>query len=93
MPSFSDAKEIVICAALKADDGSIILGKRHSNCFITAKQKGLDVIRDPAMQGFVTSKNRFVSREEALKIQKAAGVKSNSPDGYRGNKLYSEDLY
>jgi len=44
-------------------------------------------------QGFVTSKNRYVSREEGRSLQEAAGIKSAGKDGYRGNTLYSEDLY
>ena len=44
-------------------------------------------------QGFITSENRYVSREEGRKLQEAAGIKSIDKDGYRGDSLYSEDLY
>lgn len=43
-------------------------------------------------QGFLTSKNRFVSREEALQI----ALKENQVldlKEIRGNRLFSEDLY
>lgn len=43
-------------------------------------------------QGFLTSKNRFVGREEALII----ALRENQVidiDEIRGDKLYSEDLY
>jgi hypothetical protein len=43
-------------------------------------------------QGFLTSKNRFVSREEALII----ALRENQVmdiNEIRGNRLFSEDLY
>lgn len=48
---------------------------------------------DGTTQGFVTSRNRYVDRKEAMRIQKEAGVESLDPGGYRGDELYSEDLY
>lgn len=81
--------EIVICAAIAATNGQVIRCHRHHH--------GLRVLREmslqPMAQGFVTSRNRFVTREDALRIQKAAGVESKSPDGYRVGQLFSEDLY
>ena len=47
---------------------------------------------DNEAQGFITSKNRYVTRAEGLKLQKAAGIPSADPEGY-GSELYSEDLY
>jgi hypothetical protein len=44
-------------------------------------------------QGFITSRNRFVSRSEAMKLQLDAGIPSVVKGGYRGTVLYSEDLY
>jgi hypothetical protein len=44
------------------------------------------------IQGFVTSRNRFVTREEGMKLQITAGIPSVG-GGYRGNRLFSEDLY
>jgi hypothetical protein len=43
-------------------------------------------------QGFITSKNRFVTREEGLKLQIEAGIESKG-GGYRADRLFSEDLY
>lgn len=87
--------EIVICAAIKTKDGKIIRGHRHADCFHTAvDREGLkreDVIN--ADQGFITSKNRYVTREEGRILQDKAGIKSADPEGYRGNTLFSEDLY
>lgn len=87
-------KEIVICAAIKTKDGTIIRGHRHADAIYTAmrmryKKEDLSF----ADQGFVTSKNRYVSREEGRKIQDAAGIASASPEGYMSGTLFSEDLY
>lgn len=42
-------------------------------------------------QGFLTSKGRFVNREEALEIARAAGQVGDDA-GYK-KQLFSEDLY
>ena len=41
------------------------------------------------IEGFLTSKNRFIDREEAMLIHKANG----GTPGYSSNRLFSEDLY
>lgn len=84
--------EICICAAIKGiREGRIVRGHRHNHCLRTA----FEMMVDPTMatQGFVTSKGRFVDRTEGLALQLAAGIESVAPGGYRGDKLYSEDLY
>lgn len=85
-------KEIVICAAVIANNGKIYRGHRHNNCLALIYELGLKQRPDNDAQGFITSKNRYVTRKEGLAIQKAAGIPSNEPDGYV-NELYSEDLY
>jgi hypothetical protein len=84
--------EVCICAAIKMG-GLIIRGHRHDDCLRNLKARRLDA--EPIVQGFITSRNRFVGREEAMRLQKAAGAKSMySPDGeLRGDILFSEDLY
>lgn len=44
-------------------------------------------------QGFMTSKNRFVTRKQGRKLQDDAGIKSVDRTGYQTDTLYSEDLY
>jgi hypothetical protein len=84
--------EVCICAAIQLTDGRIFRGHRHDDCIQTAlKQKGEPVEPRLAQQGFMTSRNRFVGREEAMRLQVAAGIESR--DGYRGDILFSEDLY
>jgi hypothetical protein len=82
--------EICICAAIRDNTGYIWRGHRHADAIqlvIRAKRtfKNSD-------EGFVTSSGRFVGREEGLLLQQAAGIES-SGGGYRGNRLFSEDLY
>lgn len=86
-------KEIVICAAVQATTGEIIRGHRHADCIHTMKRMRLKPRLEPIYQGFITSKNRYVTREVGRQLQDAAGIPSASPDGYQGVTLYSEDLY
>lgn len=85
-------KEICICAAWIATDGTIIRGHRHSGCLWTMLDMGLKPREDSEAEGFITSHNRFVDRYEALELQKAAGILSKESPGY-GKCLFSEDLY
>ena len=88
--------EIVICAAIRVSTGEIIRGHRHGDCFNSFKAKKLKqdgVNIATAEQGFITSCNRFVDRVEGMKLQLAAGIASVAEGGYRGQILFSEDLY
>jgi hypothetical protein len=86
-------KEIVICAAVKAKNGKVFRGHRHNNCFATIMDAGLTPSNNYDDQGFITSKNRFVTREEGRKLQDLAGIPSADQEGYRDDTLFSEDLY
>jgi hypothetical protein len=59
----------------------------------TARSCGKHVNSQADNQGFITSRNRFVNRSEARELQEAAGIASVAPGGYRGDLLFSEDLY
>lgn len=87
-------KEICICAAIKLKDKRIFRGHRHYDCYRAAYERGISP--DDCEEGFITSKNRFVGREEGWKLQKLAGIKSiDSLRKARGvdERLFSEDLY
>jgi hypothetical protein len=86
-------REVVICAAIKTEDGIIARGHRHSDCYHVLIGMGIDTKKCDGEQGFITSKNRFVSREEGRILQDKAGIKSADREGYRGKTLFSEDLY
>jgi len=86
--------EICICAAVKATDGTIYRGHRHRDCFDTIIRKKKKIDQAFSSQGFITSCNRFVSREEGFILQHKAGIKSANPEGYNtAGWLFSEDLY
>lgn len=74
--------------------GLVFSGHRHGHCIYTkCAVTGLrDAESGENEQGFLTSKNRFVSREEALIIalreNQVMDIKK-----IRGNRLFSEDLY
>jgi hypothetical protein len=79
---------------LNCDRGMVFMGHRHHNCMyqmiaISGKyqhQAGEEI------QGFLTSKNRFVNRNEGLEI----ALKMNQVidlDDVHGYKLYSDNLY
>ena len=92
------AMEFPICAAVQMDDGYVIRGHRHNDCMRTAvgfeRYAGVHIRQD--MQGFVTSRNRFVGRMEACTLFKRAEMKvahTGEPLPEDVRTLYSEDLY
>ena len=90
-------KEIILSAAIDYN-GTIISGFRHSDCYKVLKNL-IGNLEDSNLpqrehQGFLTSKNRFVSREEAFKIAKERHqiIHYMFEDDEVG-QLISEDLY
>jgi hypothetical protein len=87
-------KEICICAAVVAEDGTIVRGQRHGDCLMAIDRMGKKQRSDADSQGFVTSRNRYVDRRVGRILQMMAGIKSADKDGYRySDILFSEDLY
>lgn len=86
-----ETMEVCICAAIRTKDGNVYRGHRHGDCFIEILARGTD--RSGCEQGFVTSRNRFVSRSLGRILQDAAGIPSAYTGGFSGNTLLSEDLY
>lgn len=71
--------------------GVVIAGHRHPHCIhtfvaLTGKRSVIPECGENE-QGFLTSENRFVDREEGAKIHIANGGVCNFKE------LYSEDLY
>lgn len=82
-------------APYNMDRGIIFCGWRHLNCMyqmvaITGK-RSIESEVGEIIQGFLTSKNRFVDREEGAEIALENGQIEELK--YSNNKLYSEDLY
>ena len=86
--------EALIYLPKNIDRGIVFCGFRHGQCIYS--KYAITGLRDwesgEHEQGFLTSKNRFVSREEALEIALKENQVKDLND-IRGNKLYSEDLY
>ena len=74
--------------------GFVVCGRRHHNCYATlvailGDDKWVETKMDfEQVQGFVTSLDRFVNREEAAKIAYVAGQVDKIHD-----RLISEHLY
>ena len=91
----------VVCAALRAADGRLLLGIRHYSADMHAQlarrddrnrfQQLLD-----ENQGFVDQHGVYMTREEAYRVAEAAGQIAYPEAcgmGLNGPKLYSEGLY
>ena len=76
---------------VNCETGLVFCGHRHAQCIYTkCSITGLrDCESGENEQGFLTSKNRFVDREEGAKIFTDCGGTLK----YSESKLYSEDIY
>lgn len=91
----------VVCAAIRAADGDVLLGIRHYSMDmhkqIDARHDGAKFkMRSDSDQGFVDKFGVFMSREEAYKVALASGqlrYPEACGEGLNGPKLYSEGLY
>lgn len=97
--------EYILCAAIYFDDGKervhqpknidtgiVVCGQRHGNAFVILYEIAEpDYDKQKVIQGFLTSKNRFVDRVEAFKI--AVKMKQTMKEYEEGKILFSEDLY
>lgn len=92
-------KEFIICAAIKLEEsGKIYYGHRHNHCFealnaeLSWTMNRQQITQVEKIQGFITSINRFVGREEGLVIALDNNQVLDIKD-IRGKQLHSEDLY
>ncbi len=91
----------IVCAAIRAADGSLLLGIRHysrdMHKQIHERTDGYKFIqRFDEDQGFVDQHGVFLSREDAYVVALAAGqiVRPKACRvGLTGPRLYSEGLY
>jgi hypothetical protein len=90
----------VVCAALRATDGDVLIGIRHYSKDMTKMiERNLMVkfchLHDKN-QGFVDQYGEYMSREEAYIVALDAGqilYPEACQEGTNGMKLYSEGLY
>ena len=79
--------EFVVSAAVRASNGKVVTGHRHIDA-IRELQEMLGYENEQPHgenQGFVTSANRFVNREEAYRL--------HFPERTEPGELQSDDLY
>jgi hypothetical protein len=100
-PTLNTTQRRVVCAAIRAADGTLLLGIRHYSADMNRQL----VMRADAHkfehrhdedQGFVDQHGIFMDREEAYRVARDANqiVRPNAcGDGLEGPKLYSEGLY
>jgi hypothetical protein len=105
-------KEYIVCAAIWFDDGKIHphqpinidigivhMGHRHCNCFASIGglvKDRLEMGIHEKEQGFLTSYNRFVTREEAAEIalsQDQFASDEEREEVKKSKYLYSENIY
>lgn len=97
------AIEYVMCAAIHVDDGKdhlyqpyniatgiVFCGWRHPSIFSQIAESTLVRARSREIQGFLTTKNRFLTRDEALLLVKE-NCQLTKP--LIGGVLTSEDLW
>jgi hypothetical protein len=82
------------------DKGIVVCGHRHSNCIDIMKSLGqLRTVQfapdgvGESIQGFMTSYNRFVDREEGMEIAKTTGQVDETKISNSKTELFSEDIY
>lgn len=91
----------VVCAAIRASDGRILLGIRHYSRDMHEQLARRDDRNrfqhlPDEQQGFVDQFGAYMSREEAYQVAQAAGQIIHPEacgEGLDGPKLYSEGLY
>ena len=96
-----EPKRRVVCAALRAVDGALLLGIRHYSIDMhrqMEQHKNGKKFRDclDENQGFVDQFGVYMSRVEAYQVAEAAGqlrYPTVCGEGQSGPRLYSEGLY
>lgn len=61
-------KVAIHCAAIRTSDGHVYTGKHHAACLTSMKKAGIDNCMSKSSQGFMTTRNKFVQRHDALRI-------------------------
>lgn len=98
-------KEIVICAAIWVQDGkkrpyqptnipsgTVFCGLRHPS--ILSQLAAYDIAhKNRSVQGFLTSKNRFLTREEASELVRNNNQEMVVDRSAIREQLYSEELF
>ena len=99
-------KEYILCAAIhyknndhysnqprNIENGYVVCGYRHDRCITMIIRLEKDFDSSLMVQGFLTSYNRFVSRQEGYKIACESGQVKKKEHSSEVSYLTSEDLY
>ncbi len=97
----SEKQRRVVCAAIRAYNGDVLLGIRHysRDMRLQIEQRtdgGIFTNRHDEDQGFVDQHGIWMSREEAYRVARDANqliYPDACGEGLDGMKLYSEGLY
>ena len=89
---------MIVCAAIKLQNGTVIPCVRHGNGYKMIKDLNLPrEICKSAIEGFITNRNTFLDRKKAFQYAKSIGQLSISTIQFKTERkedeLYSEDLY
>ncbi len=90
--SLSEA--VIVCAAIKHDNGLILPSPRHFDrtCHALIDELGVKAKHSDWEQGFIDQHGRFYTREEAYAVAVKQGqIKRHCT--YETDELYSENLY
>lgn len=93
-----DAKVIIVCAANRTKDGTILAGARHWDDIMRTAAKKIyggdrSVFGADTEQGFIDQWGRFYNREDAYDIVQKNGQPFNQERNAIVGELYSEGLY
>jgi len=100
---YNDGKEHVH-QPVNVESGYVLTGMRHHNCISTfivmidaldgkvTREDMFEAQGDDAIQGFLTSKNRFLNRKEAGALAISVG-QIEKTNYLSGGRLDSSDLY
>ena len=72
--------ERIAVAAYRGPDGKIYIGKTHEVAKQAARADGVVTVASSENDGYITTRNRFVSREEAGVVGRAAGQTAGGDD-------------
>ena len=88
-----DVDALVVCAACINSEGKVFPSVRHGDKLIYNVMDEEEVIRFHWVQGFVTNRFSFITREEAWIIAERQGQIRNKLPCDSAKRLYSENLY
>lgn len=88
-------QEIIVCAANRLEDGTLLCGARHWDKAMRAQADAMNLNcgSNQIEQGFINQFCEFRTRKEALKIVKENGQPFDAKRNVASDELYSEGLY